>query len=109
MNMDESKYSVHNEGPLQGQVIGDHNTIHQHYHRREDNVQPSSTASGAWNVPYRRNPFFTGREKLLHHLHENLTTSKEAILTQPQAISGLGGIGKTQIAMEYAYRFWNEY
>src|SRR5258708_18332974 len=109
MNMDESRYSVHNEGTLQGQVIGDHNTIHQHYHSGEVNVQPSSAASGAWNVPYRRNPLFTGREKLLTHLHKNLTTSKAAIQTQPQAISGLGGIGKTQIAVEYAYRFRNEY
>ena len=62
-----------------------------------------------WNVPFRRNPFFTGRENLLQQLHDNLTTSKTAALTQAQAISGLGGIGKTQTAIEYAYRYREMY
>src|SRR2546428_10145866 len=60
-----------------------------------------------WNVPYARNPFFTGREDILSQLHETLTDGKTAALTQ--AISGLGGIGKTQTAVEYAYRYCNEY
>ena len=62
-----------------------------------------------WNVPYRRNPFFTGREDVLKNLHEMLMAGKTAALTQPQAISGLGGIGKTQAAVEYAYRYGSEY
>ncbi len=57
-----------------------------------------------WNIPYPRNPFFTGREDLLVSLESSLKASRAAALTQPQAISGLGGIGKTQIAVEYAYR-----
>jgi tetratricopeptide (TPR) repeat protein len=60
-----------------------------------------------WNVPYRRNPFFTGRENLLKELHNRLTSTRAAALTQ--AISGLGGIGKTQTALEYAYRYRGEY
>jgi len=65
-----------------------------------------------WYVPYRRNPFFTGQEDILTRLRTALTVNKTAALTQqmiPQAISGLGGIGKTQIALEYAYRYGQEY
>ena len=62
-----------------------------------------------WTVPFRRNPFFTGREELLSRLHEQLNQSNTAALTQAQAISGMGGIGKTQTAVEYAYRYCEEY
>jgi tetratricopeptide (TPR) repeat protein len=62
-----------------------------------------------WNVPYDRNPVFTGREQLLTTLHEGLFSTKSVALTQKRAISGLGGIGKTQTALEYAYRYGQEY
>ena len=60
-----------------------------------------------WNVPYPRNTFFTGREDVIKQLHDALAGGETAALTQ--AISGLGGIGKTQTAVEYAYRYRNEY
>jgi tetratricopeptide (TPR) repeat protein len=62
-----------------------------------------------WNVPYSRNPFFTGREEILTRLHDFLQVDNTAALIQPQGISGLGGIGKTQTALEYAYHYSNDY
>ena len=72
----------------------------------------SLTSHAVWSVPYPRNPYFTGRDDLLDQLthqltpaaQEQRTTTRRAALTQPQAITGLGGIGKTQVAVEYAYR-----
>ncbi|MCZ7385043.1 MAG: FxSxx-COOH system tetratricopeptide repeat protein [Candidatus Methanoperedens sp.] len=59
------------------------------------------------NVPFPRNPYFTGREQVLEQLHDALKSDKAAALAQ--AISGLGGIGKTQTAVEYTYQYRNEY
>ena len=63
--------------------------------------------SPTWNVPHLRNPNFTGRESLLAELLAALTSGQPAALTQ--AISGLGGVGKTQLAVEYAYRHAADY
>src|SRR6266566_3945635 len=56
-----------------------------------------------WNVPYKPNPFFTGRHAVLQELHTNLQKGTPTALTQ--AIGGLGGIGKTHTASEYAHRY----
>ncbi len=75
----------------------------------EQGGSTSTSSMSIWNVPYRRNPFFTGREEILINLFQALNSSKRAALTQAKVISGLGGIGKTQIAVEYAYRYRENY
>lgn len=70
---------------------------------------PVFPAAKPWNVPYERNPFFTGREQVLQTLHKQLNQDCAVAISQIQAISGLGGIGKTQTAVEYAYRYRDEY
>jgi len=60
-------------------------------------------------VPQARNPFFTGRDETLRALRAALVGDGAAALTQPRALSGLGGVGKTQTAVEYAYRHRQDY
>jgi tetratricopeptide (TPR) repeat protein len=62
-----------------------------------------------WNIPFPRNPFFTGRDQELEQLHAQMYYRQTAAVGQAQSISGLGGIGKTQLAVEYAYRHYEEY
>jgi len=60
-----------------------------------------------WHLPHPRNTFFTGRDKEVNQIKTALENTNTMSLKQ--AMSGLGGIGKTQTAIEYAYRFRDHY
>jgi cellulose biosynthesis protein BcsQ/uncharacterized protein (DUF2267 family) len=59
-----------------------------------------------WNAP-QRNVAFTGRSVVLEDLRDRLSASVTVVV--PQALYGLGGVGKTQLAIEYAHRFAADY
>ncbi|MEJ3747562.1 FxSxx-COOH system tetratricopeptide repeat protein [Actinomycetes bacterium KLBMP 9797] len=59
-----------------------------------------------WSAPS-RNPAFVGREAVLGALRQRLAAGITVMV--PETLYGLGGVGKTQTAIEYAYRFANEY
>jgi hypothetical protein len=61
---------------------------------------------GVWRVPP-RNPRFTGRESMLTELRRRLGAGEGTLVVQ--ALYGLGGVGKTQLALEYAHRFATDY
>ncbi|KAJ4294113.1 hypothetical protein N0V90_007803 [Kalmusia sp. IMI 367209] len=54
-----------------------------------------------WIVPFERNVRFTGRESELAELQNMLFTNNQFTKA---AISGLGGVGKTQLVLEFLYR-----
>lgn len=60
-----------------------------------------------WKVPSPRNAYFTGRAPILERLHRTFLAQTTGVVLQ--ILNGLGGIGKTQIALEYVYRFAHTY
>jgi tetratricopeptide (TPR) repeat protein len=59
-----------------------------------------------WSVP-QRNASFTGRSAMLDRLRDELAEGMAVVM--PQALFGLGGVGKTQLVLEYAHRFKSDY
>lgn len=60
-----------------------------------------------WGDVPPRNPNFTGREALLERLHSELQGHR-ATAVLPQAVYGLGGVGKSQLVNEYVHRHRSE-
>ena len=57
-------------------------------------------------LPYQRNPAFFGRRDLLEEIDEHLRARERGTIVRSVAIWGTGGIGKSQIALEYAQQKW---
>lgn len=69
---------------------------------------PRRTAPAVWGDVPQRNRLFTGREDLLRGLRRQLA-HEEVTAVLPHALHGLGGVGKTQLAIEYVYRYQADY
>jgi DNA-binding SARP family transcriptional activator len=69
-------------------------------------LPPRPRATRVWKAPA-RNPWFTGRAGVLGELHRRLRAGRPELMVQ--TLHGLGGVGKTQLALEYAHRYAADY
>jgi len=75
---------------------------------RNSSDSPQSPNLLSHQLPFSRNTHFSGREAWLTQLHEALCNRQNDIVNT-YAIIGLGGVGKTQLALEYCYRHLADY
>ncbi|MFJ2256872.1 FxSxx-COOH system tetratricopeptide repeat protein [Streptomyces sp. NPDC087844] len=75
----------------------------------EEHVSPSDVMapSGANNLPQPRNSLFIGRERELRSLRSVVETYDSAVIAQ--TMHGLGGVGKTALALQYAHKYRSRY
>ena len=72
---------------------------------QSSSLPPQDQYNQLWIVPLARNPYFVGREAELQEVSAGLHTPGAGGL----ALSAAGGAGKTQLALEYAFRHREEY
>ncbi|MCJ1281119.1 hypothetical protein MMC26_000437 [Xylographa opegraphella] len=83
--------------------------IHGELEDRLPNAQHIITSiptNGVFDVPYSKNQYFRGRTSELDQIHKRLSPKQQEVQSEPRSclIHAMGGMGKTQIALEYAYR-----
>jgi NB-ARC domain len=72
-------------------------------------VPPQHLVQNTFLVPFERNPMFCGRDSLLQQIEHELLLDMSMRYNHRLALHGLGGVGKTQVALEYAYQHKNSY
>lgn len=90
----------------QGVLAGEHGVQVNIFHGAGGDLGPSAVGRRIWGDVPARNLGFTGREELLSAIRVALVSSERATV---QALRGIGGVGKTQLAAEYVHRYAPEY
>jgi hypothetical protein len=70
---------------------------------------PKATRRTTHNLPFAPNSAFTGRDAELKDLRKKLYEGAAAAVTQAVVVHGLGGVGKTMLAVEYAWKYMGDY
>jgi hypothetical protein len=100
----EQNININISGNVQGAniIVGNANVVGQ-------GAADSKNPSARFLVPFPHNPDFVGRDEELSSLHEMLQQKQSIVGILPTVLVGLGGIGKTQLAVEYAHAHRDNY
>lgn len=75
------------------------------FHLPLTHIPPITTLPSGSFLPYSPNPFFVGRHPEMKAVAEALSRCESAITHRAAALIGIGGIGKSQLAVEFAHRY----
>ncbi|KAM0514884.1 hypothetical protein ACHAPE_006560 [Trichoderma viride] len=99
--MNPQQLQTHNRN-FTGNQLGDYATVYQGNVHQYHAPAPSQPRKPIRLIPYLRNREFVDRSDLVEQLNALLPQDSEPF--NNAALWGLGGSGKTQIALEHAYR-----
>jgi len=71
-------------------------------------LRQSSILRDHWDVPYLQNDYYFGRDAELQDVHARLNPKNTQTLRKV-VVSGLPGMGKTQIALQYCFKHRDSY
>ncbi|BEL06255.1 hypothetical protein Q0Z83_044460 [Actinoplanes sichuanensis] len=72
-------------------------------------ARESGYAPAGWKTVPPQNVNFVGRDDMLSRMRAMLVNSAQTAVLLPRALYGLGGVGKTQLAIEYVHRHRGDY
>lgn len=86
------------------------NVVHTHASPSAQEQSGKQNFPGPEFIIRPRSIHFTGRDDILHRIHENFPSREDVDHeTHPVVLHGASGIGKTEIALQYAHQFYTEY
>lgn len=88
--------------------INREDTVTQSLAQNQVLIEQQERSGRIWGGMPIRNPDFTGREQMMRSLRQSLLDASKASVL-PETLHGLGGVGKTQLAIEYVYRHADQY
>ncbi|NEP48494.1 MAG: ATP-binding protein, partial [Moorea sp. SIO3C2] len=101
-----SKKKVDSQGSILSVNLVD-STVHGGIHTGDINIQPATSAfpkTPPENIPHSHVIKFVGRSNELDNLHQELQKA-ERVAISVASVTGMGGIGKTELALQYALKF----
>ena len=90
----------------QGDNVAGNKNVTNNYYGTNPEAESKPIETIPHNIPPSNTIKFVGREETIKSLHQQLQDNQQLAIT---AVKGMGGIGKTELALQYALQYEDEY